>query len=194
MDEIPDEYGLSSDSLRGSHTFVQPHQVGADGPNARLPLSRNEIRALQDKGILVDADGYEREPEPVIAPPPPMVVRMRTRPGEPVGEDVKGNPVKNTFLPSDDRGYIPPTQGQARPSASSPTPQTQTAVEQPSQGVVRPDGPVFGSVPTIPPYGTPQSDIPTNDVAEQERVRAAKQTAVNPPSTATTPVDTSDLD
>lgn len=162
--EIPDEYGLSSDSMRGSHQFIQPHQVGADGPLARLPLSANEIRALEDKGILVDADGYEREPEPVIPPPPPMVVRMRTRPDEAPGKTVfdpaTANDPNRAYLPSEDRGYIPPTQGAARPS----TPRFPSESERESAPVTPPA-----------PYGTP----PFEDTLAADRARADAQIAAD---------------
>jgi hypothetical protein len=75
MVEIPDEYGLSSDSLRGSVMHIRPDLVGAD-PNQRRdpytgqgltrePLSMNERVALRTIGTYVDQDGNREEPPPI---------------------------------------------------------------------------------------------------------------------------------
>jgi hypothetical protein len=170
--DLPDEYGLSSDSLRGSHHFVQPHLVGSEGldpltgrPNPRDPLSRTEIRALQDVGILVDEDGYEREPEPVVAVAPIPTVQPRVRPSDraPAGEtqptpnlplavDDKSNPA------ADDRPYVAGapavpqsglTSSVVAPSTNPPTAVSASAIP-----------PYSGERPTHPADTTPEPHPP----------------------------------
>jgi hypothetical protein len=67
--ELPDEYGLSSDSLRGSTQMIRTDIVGINDDNrrdpytgnklSRLPLSLNERRALHAVGQFVDEDGQQ---------------------------------------------------------------------------------------------------------------------------------------
>jgi len=127
MIEIPDEHGLSSDSLRGSHQFIRPDLVDSDGtrdpltnrPNGRAPLSTNEIRALENVGILVDENGYEREPEPVeaIAPVPVTAPRVRNRDNAPAKQT---NPPPPVQIPVDDSTV---------PIDQDPTPRTNAPAE-----------------------------------------------------------------
>lgn len=73
MNEIPDESGLSSDSLRGSVHLIRVDLIGAD-PQARIdpntgrgltrgPLTANEKLALHTAGYLVDENGQPLEGE-----------------------------------------------------------------------------------------------------------------------------------
>lgn len=132
--EIPDEYGLSSDSLRGSHQFVRADLVDSQDskdpltarPNPRAKLSTNEILALENAGILVDENGYEREPEPIesIAPVPIIPPRVR-------GKDA------------------------APASVTQPTPPVEVPVDE-SERV----NPLPTDNPSIPPYGGTQTATP----------------------------------
>ena len=112
MVEIPDENGLSSDSLRGSHQYIRPDLVDASDsrdpltgrPNPRAKLSVNEIRALEDVGVLVDENGYEREPEPVeqAAPIPLTQPRVRAQDRKPVETTEPTPPIQVPASESDD--------------------------------------------------------------------------------------------
>lgn len=168
MNEIPDEHGLSSDSMRGTHHFIRPDLVGAQDskdpmtgrPNSRAKLSANEIYTLEAAGMLVDADGYEREPEPVeqVAPQPVVQPRVRQKDRAPAGETLPHPAYDPTPVPVAEDS----TQGAARPYGTSNPPLTQQNREHPSQGVVRPDGEPYGSVTPIPPYGgEPTPSVPT---------------------------------
>jgi len=114
--EIPDEHGLSSDSLRGSHQFVRPDLVDSQDskdpltgrPNGREKLSANEVLALEQVGILVDENGYEREPEPTpqVAPVPTVTPRVRSQDRAPAvdvpaskADDVDVVPVEEPSIP-----------------------------------------------------------------------------------------------
>lgn len=139
MNEIPDEHGLSSDSMRGTHHFIRPDLVGAQDskdpmtgrPNSRATLSANEIYTLEAAGMLVDADGYEREPEPVeqVAPQPVVQPRVRQKDRAPAGETLPipdANPAPYDSVPpygnparSDDP-TIPPYGGESTPSVPTP--------------------------------------------------------------------------
>lgn len=187
MDELPDEYGLSSDSLRGSHQHIRLDLIGANPDDnidpysrkgmTRLPLSLNEIRALEAVGLRVDADGYERPLEPVVvqAPIPVQAPRLRSEDRAPAGAPdlVDARPL---------------SQGESRPNVQ-PTTLTETVDARPfgervddppvaeSQGQVRPAQPM--NVPTQPfapavdpytppaPFGTPTPpSAPTSNAAD----------------------------
>ncbi len=152
--EVPDENGLSSDSLRGSHHFIQPHLVGSEDsrdaltgrPNPRDPLSRNEIRALENVGMLVDENGYEREPEPVVqtAPQPLMQPRVRSKDAAPAGN----TDVDPFALP------IPPMGGGvAKPHVDPP-------VNVPVDASNRPHLEDASGLPVIPPSEGSQVGVP----------------------------------
>jgi len=136
--EIPDEHGLSSDSLRGSHYFVRPDLVGAEDtrdpltnrPNGRAPLSANEILTLENVGILVDENGYEREPEPVeaVAPVPVISPRVRNRDNAPARTTEPSPPVQI------------PVDHSVVPIEEDPTPRT----TPPSEPI-----PPFGGTPPV---------------------------------------------
>lgn len=145
MVEIPDEYGLSSDSLRGSHQFVAPHLVDAEDsrdpmtgrPNPRAKLSANERLALRNTGMLVDEDGYEQEPEPIVpaAPIPTVQPRVRSQDRAPAGETKPTPPVQ---IPVDDTApddpwASAPSADVAPYGASVPTPQPAPEAERAAQ-------------------------------------------------------------
>jgi len=157
MVEIPDEYGLSSDSLRGSHQYIAPHLVDAEDsrdpmtgrPNPRAKLSANERLALRNTGMLVDENGYEQEPEPIVptAPVPTVQPRVRSQDRAPAGK-------------------------------TDPSPAVQIPVNESDSDESWP--PVSPGVTATPPYGgtvpTPQP-APEAERAAQERQRQISQSA-----------------
>lgn len=150
MVEIPDEYGLSSDSLRGSHQYVAPHLVDAQDsrdpmtgrPNPRAKLSANERLALRNTGMLVDEDGYEQEPEPIVPTAPVPTVQPRVRPQDraPAGETKPTPPVQMPVDDGESDKAWPPddvalygTNPVAPYGASVPTPQPSPEAERAAQ-------------------------------------------------------------
>lgn len=121
LKNLPDEYGLSPDSLRGSHQFVRPDLVDSQDskdpltgrPNPRATLSVNEVAALENAGILVDENGYERKPEPApqLAPIPMVAPRVRAEDRAPTN-DVEVAPAGDAPV------SIPPYGGTPNPSES----------------------------------------------------------------------------
>lgn len=199
MVEIPDEYGLSSDSLRGSTQHIRPDLIAAVGrvspdtgnPLMRAPLSRNEIIALRGVGLLVDENGYEVKPEPVavVAPMAAPLARVRT--------DVSS--VDGPYLTNEPSPY---GQGSVRPSvdyrqgltdASRNVPRS--AVEPPinrapaaDYETVADDNPVrpFGGIPVKD--DNPHRDfselpgVPQSEPTTSTTVRRSRSDMPNPPA------------
>jgi hypothetical protein len=157
--DLPDEYGLSSDSLRGSHQFIQPHLVDSDGidpltgrPNPRVSLSRNEVRALENVGILVDENGYEREPEPVVAVAPIPTVKPRVRPADRAPAD-ETKPDPHLQVPVDDEGPHP-YDPQPLPSNVTPSPPAPSPLPTVTESPTSPVPPYSGDAATYSPSET----------------------------------------
>lgn len=179
--DIPDEYGLSSDSLRGSHQFIRPdlidNQDSRDAytgrPTPRATLSHNEIVALENTGMLVDENGYEREPEPVVqaAPIPLVQPRVRKRDAAPAGN------IDTTGIDTSDR-Y--PSEDMYASGASRPT-------EYPKPNDPRRVGPTYDLGPQDAPSDPVDRDRARSEATiAADRARAQSQTL--PPPFGTPPV------
>ena len=186
--ELPDEYGLSSDSLRGSHEHIAHTLVNASGQMdpftrrevSRGPLSTNELRTLHSAGVFVDENGDQ------ISDPADILVTL------------PGNPVQ---------GFVPvggiPTQGVNAPTAPvSYTPEQFVQLMRNSGMTVS-----FGEgVPTDTPATREPQDVPVAapfggefvapDVEESRRhVRTRTPESVKPtPPSASASVGDSDDD
>lgn len=175
--ELPDEYGLSQDSLRGSADQIQHDLVGVEDrtdpftrrPVTRGPLSRNELLALHSAGRYVDENGEPlRDPSQLLVNPPigaltvaPVTGGHQTLPGDAPGAPTRYTPEEfvammresgMTVSMGDDRlRNIPTTvpEGSQKP-VSDPIVASQTA-------------PVRTDAPTPRPFGE-NAPEPTDDV------------------------------
>lgn len=151
---IPDESGLSVDSMRGSEHYIRHRDVGVSGlldngnERRRDELSYHERRALINAGILKpderDAPPVQTARDPYGSNPgtAPLVSYVLERDEPPMNTNVN-NPSQGYTRPTGATPNVNPT-----PSVMDPTTADEPNVNPTPQGTVRPSNPT----PEIAPY------------------------------------------